>query len=49
MASASSAERMGSEKILPLLFKLAVPAMIGMASQAIYNVVDSIYVGHISK
>jgi putative MATE family efflux protein len=49
MAAKSNSERMGSESILPLLFKLAIPAMIGMASQAIYNVVDSIFVGHISK
>jgi len=48
MSKKSKSERMGTEAILPLLFKLAVPAMIGMASQAIYNVVDSIYVGHIS-
>ncbi|MDI3537191.1 MAG: hypothetical protein PWP52_905 [Bacteroidales bacterium] len=49
MSNVSKSERLGSESILPLLFKLAIPVMIGMASQAIYNVVDSIYVGHISK
>ncbi len=40
---------MGTEPILSLLIKLAIPSVIGMATQAIYNVVDSIYVGHISK
>ena len=49
METKSNSERMGSAPILPLLFKLAIPIMIGMATQAIYNVVDSIYVGHISK
>ncbi len=41
--------RMGTEPVFPLLFRLGVPSIIGMASQALYNVVDSIYVGHISK
>lgn len=41
-------ERMGTEPILPLLFKLSVPSIIAMAIQALYNVVDSIYVGRLS-
>jgi putative MATE family efflux protein len=47
--SAVKSERLGSQPVLPLLFKLAVPSMLGMAFQALYNVVDSIYVGHVSK
>ena len=41
-------ERMGTEPILPLLFKLSIPSIIAMAIQALYNVVDSIYVGRLS-
>ena len=41
--------RLGTEPILPLLFKLSVPGIIGMATQALYNVVDSVYIGHVSK
>ncbi|MFW6180788.1 MAG: MATE family efflux transporter [Spirochaetota bacterium] len=44
-----SSTRLGTEPVLPLLFRLALPSIAGMASQALYNVVDSIYVGHISK
>jgi len=40
---------MGTEPIIPLMFKLALPAMIGMSIQALYNVVDSMYVGRISE
>ena len=35
---------MGTEPIIPLMFKLSLPAMIGMLIQAMYNVVDSMYV-----
>ncbi len=41
--------RLGTEPIVPLLFRLAAPSIIGMAVQALYNVVDTIYVGHVSK
>lgn len=41
-------ERLGNEKMLPLLFKLSTPAIVGMFIQSIYNVVDSIYIGHFS-
>ncbi|HPF17076.1 MAG TPA: MATE family efflux transporter [Thermotogota bacterium] len=44
-----SSKRMGTEPIIPLMFKLAFPAMIGMSIQALYNVVDSMYVGRISE
>lgn len=39
-------EFMGKENITPLLFKLSIPAMIGMVSNALYNVIDTIFVGH---
>ncbi len=41
--------RLGTEPIVPLVFRLAAPSIIGMAVQALYNVVDTIYVGHVSK
>ncbi|WP_408955608.1 MATE family efflux transporter [Natroniella sp. ANB-PHB2] len=49
MAVNSNSERLGQEKILKLLFKLSVPSIIGMSTQALYNVVDSIYVGRSSQ
>lgn len=41
--------RLGEDSIKSLLIQLSIPSIIGMATQALYNVVDSIYVGHISK
>ena len=41
--------RLGVEPILPLLIKLSIPSMISMGIQALYNVVDSIYIGQYSK
>jgi len=40
---------MGTEPIIPLMFRLAIPAMIGMGTQALYNVVDTMYVGRVSE
>ncbi|MFP4198690.1 MAG: MATE family efflux transporter [Halanaerobium sp.] len=48
MALKSKSARMGKEPILKLLFKLSAPAIIGMIIQAMYNIVDSIYVGRLS-
>jgi putative MATE family efflux protein len=39
------AGRLGNERIDKLLFKLSAPAMVGMLVQALYNVVDTIFVG----
>ncbi|MGM5485156.1 MAG: MATE family efflux transporter [Nanobdellota archaeon] len=41
-------ERMGKEKILPLMFKLAAPSLVGMLMGSLYNIIDSIYLGHYS-
>ncbi|MBM7624554.1 MATE family efflux transporter [Sporohalobacter salinus] len=41
-------DRLGIEAIMPLLIKLSTPAIIGMIVQALYNIVDSIYVGRLS-
>ena len=38
----------GSEKISKILFKLAPPVMLAQLIQALYNVVDSLFVGRYS-
>jgi len=48
MALKSKSARMGEEPIVKLLFKLSAPAIAGMLIQALYNIVDSIYVGRLS-
>ncbi|MGM0499307.1 MAG: MATE family efflux transporter [Bacillota bacterium] len=48
MALESKSARMGEEPIVKLLFKLSAPAIAGMLIQAMYNIVDSIYVGRLS-
>jgi putative MATE family efflux protein len=37
--------RLGTQKVGTLLFKLSTPAVIGMLVQALYNIVDTIFVG----
>lgn len=49
MQSNKNSKRLGTEPIVPLLIKLSIPSIIAMAIQAMYNVVDSIYIGHLSK
>lgn len=39
-------DKMESRKILPLLIELSVPAMIGMIVNAIYNIVDRMFIGN---
>ncbi|MCT4619728.1 MAG: MATE family efflux transporter [Marinisporobacter sp.] len=41
--------RLGTEPIVPLLFKLAIPSILSMFIQAFYNVVDSIFVAKLSE
>ncbi|MFO7815646.1 MAG: MATE family efflux transporter [Halanaerobiales bacterium] len=48
MALKTKSSRMGEEPIGKLLFKLSAPAIVGMLIQALYNIVDSIYVGRLS-
>jgi putative MATE family efflux protein len=42
---AHSTDRIGTDKIGKLLFDFSVPAIVGMLVNAIYNIVDRIYVG----
>lgn len=41
--------RLGTEPIVPLLFKLALPSILSMFIQSLYNVVDSLFVARISE
>lgn len=41
--------RLGEENINKLLFELSIPAILGMLSSAIFNVVDRVFVGRISS
>ena len=47
--SASRENKMGTMPIAPLLAGMAVPMMISMLVQALYNVVDSIFVARVSQ
>ena len=44
-----SHERLGTEPIKNLLFKMALPSVIAMIMQALYNSVDSMFVAKISS
>jgi len=41
--------RLGTEPIIPLLFKLAIPSILSMFIQSMYNVVDSIFVARLGE
>lgn len=43
--SAQRTERMGTEKITKLLWEFGVPATVGIVVNALYNIVDSIFIG----
>ena len=40
---------MGTKKILPLLVSMSIPPMVSMMIQALYNIVDSMYVARVSE
>lgn len=46
---AQTQNRMGTAKMLPLIFSMALPAMFSMLVQALYNVVDTYYVSQYSE
>ncbi|MEG1846834.1 MAG: MATE family efflux transporter [Lachnospiraceae bacterium] len=41
--------QMGSKKMLPLIISMAVPPMLSMLIQSLYNIVDSIFVARVSE
>lgn len=47
--SAAAENKMGAKPIAPLLASMAIPMMISMLFQALYNVVDSIFVAKLSQ
>ncbi|BDD03624.1 MATE family efflux transporter [Aureibacter tunicatorum] len=48
MSKRNEADKLGSMSILPLLVKMSVPSMIGLVVLMLYNVVDTIFIGHYS-
>ena len=40
-------ERLGTERMLPLVFKMALPAVAAQFVNLLYGIVDRIYIGHI--
>lgn len=46
MQNIDRSKQLGEERILKLILKFSVPAIIGMLVNALYNVVDRIYIGH---
>ena len=41
--------KMGYAKMLPLILSMSIPAMFSMTIQALYNIVDSIFVSQINE
>ena len=41
-------DKLGTEPIHPLLLKMSAPLAVSMFVMALYNIVDSIYLGHYS-
>ena len=42
-------EFLGTEKIIKLLFKLAVPSVVAQLVNLPYNMVDRVYIGHMAE
>ena len=42
-----SDERLGTERMLPLVFKMALPAVAAQLVNLLYGIIDKIYIGHI--
>ena len=49
MVDTSRADRLGKESILRLLLQFSIPAIVGMVVNALYNVVDRIFLGQVSN
>ena len=45
----ANADRMGTMPVNPLLLSMAVPMVLSMMVQALYNIVDSIFVARLSE
>ena len=42
-------ERLGTEKMLPLMMRMALPAVLAQLVNLLYSIVDRIYIGHIEN
>ena len=42
-------ERLSTDRMLPLVFKMALPAVAAQFVNLLYNIVDRIYIGHIPE
>ncbi|MGM0639978.1 MAG: MATE family efflux transporter [Thermotogota bacterium] len=49
MKKVDNSKNLATKPIFPLLVSLSIPGIIGMLVQALYNVIDSIYIGQFSK
>ncbi len=47
MESSKHEERLGSEKMLPLVFRMALPGVAAQLINLLYSIIDRIYIGHI--
>ena len=48
MKVSSNSDRLGQEKILPLIIKLSLPGILAMTVQSLYSIIDSIFIGRYS-
>ena len=46
MSQKGTATELGTERIGKLLMQYAIPAIIAMTASSLYNMVDSIFIGH---
>ena len=46
MIDKEKTQALGSEKIPRLLLRYAIPSIIAMLSSSLYNMIDSIFIGH---
>lgn len=49
MTTANDTRSWGKDKISKILFKLAPPVMLAQLIQALFNIVDSLFVGNYSE
>lgn len=49
MSESLKSSKMGTDPIGKLLLKMSLPAMLSMLVQALYNIVDSVFVSRISE
>lgn len=46
ISNVNASNELGTAPVHPLLWKYALPAIIAMTASSLYNIVDSIYIGH---